>query len=350
MGKSLNFGKSIVAVDVFCGAAGLSLGLQQSGIDIAAGIDVDPSCRYPFEENIGAKFIQKDIKKVSASEVSELFGSARLKVLAGCAPCQPFSGYTTKRRDKDERWDLLFEFLRLARGFLPDILTIENVPRLSLLPLWKEVVAELHSLGYHTAWDILDASKFGVPQQRKRLVLVASRLAPISLPSPTYDEVATVETAIGMLPEIGAGTRNLVDPLHSSRALTQKNLERIRISRPAGSWRDWPEDMQVDCHKTDQGRTYPSVYGRMSWNHPAPTITTQFYGYGNGRFGHPVQDRAITLREGAILQSFPSDFKFVQKDEKVNFRKIGKLVGNAVPPKLALEIGRAIVKHVDSVV
>ncbi len=348
MGNQSAFADQIVAVDVFCGAAGLSLGLQQSGITVAAGIDVDPACRYPFEANIGATFVERDVTTVSSLELVELFGGARIKVLAGCAPCQPFSGYTTKRREMDGRWELLLEFVRLVRDAKPDIVTIENVPRLAILPLWREVVLALENSGYSVKWGVLDASKFGVPQQRRRLVLLASRLGVISLPSPTDRHLQTVEHAISGLPEIGAGKENTTDPLHSARALTPKNLARIRQSKPAGTWREWPKELQVECHKTEQGRTYPSVYGRMSWDQPSPTITTQFYGYGNGRFGHPDQDRAITLREGAILQSFPKDFKFTQRGEKINFRKIGRLVGNAVPPKLAYEIGRAIIDHASS--
>jgi DNA (cytosine-5)-methyltransferase 1 len=335
----------IAAVDVFCGAAGLSLGLKQSGIAVAAGIDLDPACRFPFETNIGAKFLEQDVASLSAETVATLFGDAEIKVLAGCAPCQPFSGYTTKRRAIDRRWELLLEFLRIVKETAPEIVTLENVPRLAHLPLWRDFVVSLESQGYFVAWDVLNVSKFGVPQNRRRLVLLASKLGPIHLPTPRRGRLPTVESAIGKLPPIEAGVRNLKDPLHSSRALTARNLARIKQSKPAGTWREWPKHMRVTCHKTTSGRTYPSVYGRMSWDSPSPTITTQFYGFGNGRFGHPKQNRAITLREGAILQSFPIDFQFAPKAHRINFRAIGRLIGNAVPPTLALAIGRTIVDH-----
>jgi DNA (cytosine-5)-methyltransferase 1 len=337
MGNQLEKSKKslkIAAVDLFCGAAGLSLGLKNSGISIAAGIDLDPACRYPFETNIGARFLEHDVCDLSAETVLGLFGDAKVRVLAGCAPCQPFSGYTTKRRAIDRRWELLLEFLRIAQEIAPEIITLENVPRLTHLPLWEEFVSKLKAEGYFVVWDILDVSKFDVPQIRRRLVLLASKLGPISLPRPIKGDVPTVEQAIGKLPAVEAGVENPKDPLHSSRALTARNLARIKQSRPAGTWRDWPRRMQVACHKTQSGRTYPSVYGRMSWHKPSPTITTQFYGFGNGRFGHPTQDRAITLREGAILQSFPIDFQFAPSGGRVNFRGLGKLIGNAVPPKL----------------
>jgi DNA (cytosine-5)-methyltransferase 1 len=336
----------ICAVDLFCGAAGLSLGLKNSGIQIAAGIDVDPACRFPFEQNIGAPFLQRDVADLDSDSLQGLYGDARIRVLAGCAPCQPFSGYTTKRRAIDRRWQLLLEFLRLTKSALPEIVTVENVPRLARSPLWDRFVRELQDAGYQTAWGILDAADYGIPQNRRRLVLLGSRLGKIRLPQPSGAKQPTVRSAIGSLPKIKAGVRGKSDPLHTSRALTDRNLKRIRISRQAGTWREWPKSLRATCHQTKTGKTYPSVYGRMSWNLPAPTITTQFYGFGNGRFGHPAQDRAISLREGAILQSFPVDFQFVPAGSRVNFRLIGRLIGNAVPPGLGLAIGREILRHV----
>jgi DNA (cytosine-5)-methyltransferase 1 len=339
---------TITAVDLFCGAAGLSLGLKDSGIEIGAGIDLDPACRYPFEQNIGAKFLERDIATLDSSAVRKMFGGSKIRVLAGCAPCQPFSGYTTRRRAIDRRWQLLLQFLRVTEGVRPEIVTMENVPRLVHLPLWRRFVEGLQAAGYWVAWDILDAADYGVPQSRRRVVLLASRLGDIRLPPPS-GELLTVRSAIGTLPATKAGAAGNADPLHTSRALTPRNLRRIRASRPAGTWREWPKHLRVACHQSNAGKTYPSVYGRMSWDQPAPTITTQFYGFGNGRFGHPEQDRAITLREGAILQSFPLDFKFTACGGRVNFRKIGRLIGNAVPPKLARAIGDEIVRHVGTI-
>jgi DNA (cytosine-5)-methyltransferase 1 len=340
-------GGVIAAVDVFCGAAGLSYGLKKSGIRIAAGIDLDPACRFPFEKNIGSAFVQADICDVSSSTVKALFGDAKIRVLAGCAPCQPFSGYTTRRRSIDRRWELLMEFLRIVEEVRPEIVTLENVPRLAHLPLWTDFVSRLKAAHYHVSWSILDAALFGVPQSRRRLVLIASRLGAIELPAPRKSKPRSVRAAIGGLASIKAGKKNIKDALHSARALTDRNLARIRIAKPAGTWREWPESMRVACHTNVTGKTYPSVYGRMSWDKPSPTITTQFYGFGNGRFGHPEQDRAITLREGALLQSFPKAFKFIGNGSRVSFREIGRLIGNAVPPALALAIGKAIVQHVN---
>ena len=178
--------------------------------------------------------------------------------------------------------------------------------------------------------------------------MLASRLGPIELIDPKHLRWRnyTVKEAIGDLPVLEAGEIDKKDPLHHASSLSALNLERIRASRPGGSWRDWDANLVADCHKRASGKTYPSVYGRMCWNEPAPTITTQFYGFGNGRFGHPEQDRAISLREGAILQSFPKSYKFKAPGEPIYIKTIGRLIGNAVPVKLGKAIGKSFIKHV----
>jgi DNA (cytosine-5)-methyltransferase 1 len=293
-------------------------------------------------------FIEEDVGGLGGGRVQNLYDDDSIRVLAGCAPCQPFSRYTTGKGDGDERWQLLLDFLRIVDETRPEIVTLENVPGLSRLALWKHFVSSLERCGYHVVWDVLNTAHYGVPQNRNRLVLMGSRLGKIEMPKPHSGRERTVRSCIGNLPPVSAGSSTNDDPLHRSRALTPINVARIRASRPAGTWREWPEDMRVACHQSERGRTYPSVYGRMSWAQPSPTITTQFYGFGNGRFGHPEQDRALTLREGAMLQSFPKNFQFVPRDKPVNFREIGRLIGNAVPPKLGAAIGGAIVHHARS--
>lgn len=340
--------RSTAVVDIFCGAGGLSLGLKQAGLRVVAGVDLDPDCRHPFVSNLGAAFHQVDVASLEAPDLAAMFGSAEIRIMAGCAPCQPFSGYTTKRRGIDGRWRLLIDFLRLVESVRPDVLTLENVPRLSHLPLWKEFVEALQALGYHVVWAVVDAADFGVPQNRKRIVLLASLLGPIEMPRPIEGSVKTVRDEIGDRPPLSAGSTNEDDPLHRARALTSINLERIRTALPAQTWKRWPEHLKVRCHTEPTGKTYPSVYGRMSWDRPSPTITTQFYGFGNGRFGHPEQDRALSLREGAMLQSFPSDFEFVPPGAKIVARTLGRLIGNAVPPALGAAIGRSIASHIEA--
>jgi DNA (cytosine-5)-methyltransferase 1 len=166
---------------------------------------------------------------------------------------------------------------------------------------------------------------------------------------PTFEKPKTVRQVIGRLRALSAGEAAPRDKLHISSTLSEKNLKRIKVSKPGGTWRDWPEHLVADCHRVKSGRTYPGVYGRMEWDKPAPTMTTQCYGFGNGRFGHPEQDRAITLREAAIIQSFPRDYSFIPVNEEVSFKVLGRLIGNAVPVDLGRAIARSINNHLTTI-
>lgn len=335
----------IKVVDLFCGAGGLAYGLKTAGLEIAAGVDLDPICRYPFEQNCDGHFAEKSVADVTIDELNEWYTGADVRVLAGCAPCQPFSTYSQSRKSPDKRWTLLRSFLSLALKLRPEIVTMENVTGLWSKPIWSEFVGGLKSAGYHVDWQELRCTDFGIPQTRKRLVLLASLLGEIRVPKAVEQKSVTVRDAIGGLPAVSAGGKSSTDRLHVASKLSATNLERIRASKPGGTWRDWPETLRADCHIKESGGTYPSVYGRMEWDKPSPTITTQCFGYGNGRFGHPQQDRAITLREAAILQSFPPNYQFVADVDRATFAKIGMLIGNAVPPKLAEAIGNTILDH-----
>jgi DNA (cytosine-5)-methyltransferase 1 len=340
---------SIAGVDLFCGIGGLTHGLVRGGVRVMAGIDLDPKCRFAYEANNGAAFIQSDITKLSGESVASLYGNAKYKLLAGCAPCQPFSAYSRKGRSSrnDTKWSLVSDFGRLVRESDPDLITMENVPQLADHKVFDDFLQVLDS--YHVWWQIIDCEQYGVPQTRKRLVLLASRLGPVSLaPSDTSSRsLATVRAAISKLPPIAAGESHSSDRLHSACSLSELNLRRIRASRPGGTWRDWDADLIAACHLKLTGETYPSVYGRMRWDAPAPTITTQSFGYGNGRFGHPEQDRAISLREAAMLQTFPDDYCFVADGEPVRFNVLGRLIGNAVPVRIGEVIAESLVRHAE---
>lgn len=339
--------QKIAAVDLFCGAGGLTHGLEKEGLPVAAGIDLDPACRFAYETNNRARFLQKDVSKVTADELRELFGEARITILAGCAPCQPFSTYSQRYEldGKDGKWGLLYEFARLAKGVRPDIITMENVPTVAKHSVFHDFIDTLKRLGYHVWADVVDSASFGVPQTRRRMVLLASKHGDITMVAPTHIKPKTVRQAIGRLRPLEAGDSSPRDNLHACSTLSPTNLRRIRASRPGGTWRDWPKHLVADCHKASTGRTYPGVYGRMEWDRPAPTMTTQCYGFGNGRFGHPDQDRAISLREAAILQSFPRDYAFLPPGEDAGFKVLGRLIGNAVPVDLGRAIGRSIRAH-----
>lgn len=336
-------------VDLFCGIGGLTHGLQQVGIDVEAGYDIDASCRYAYEKNNRATFYQKDIGKLAATEIEAHWANSPIRVLVGCAPCQPFSNYTQKRK-VNGKWILLYEFSRLIADTKPDIISMENVAQLlafAKAPIFQDFHDTLDSLGYFIDFRIVNCADYGVPQFRKRLVLLASKRGPISLLEPTHspDTYVTVRKAIGHLPAIEHGQSCETDFLHRSNRLTPLNYRRILSTREGGGWKDWDESLILKCHKKESGKTYTSVYGRMKWDEPSPTITTHCNGIGNGRFGHPDQHRAISLREAAILQSFPDDYAFVRDRSSLNVRRLSAHLGNAVPVGIGKVIGLSIIEH-----
>lgn len=341
----------ISCVDLFCGAGGLTHGLRRGGVDVVAGIDLDPACRYPFEmNNEGAKFIEDDVSRLASRDVEKLFKPNSIRLLAGCAPCQPFSTYSQRyETERDGKWALLGEFERLVRDIRPDVLTMENVPAIRRHRVFDRFLKTLKKLRYEYWFEVVECAEYGVPQTRKRTVLLASRHGPIEMVEPTRRTPKTVRQAIGKLTPLKAGEFAQRDPLHVAADLSSLNLARIKASKAGGTWRDWPKRLVAECHKQDSGSTYPGVYGRMEWDKPAPTMTTQCYGYGNGRFGHPVQHRAISLREAAILQGFPRNYRFVRPGEPIEFRSIGRLIGNAVPVDLGYAIALSVERHVHEV-
>jgi DNA (cytosine-5)-methyltransferase 1 len=338
--------RDIACIDLFCGAGGLTHGLISEGVDVVAGVDVDEACRFPFEANNAASFIHADVCQLAPRRLNKLFGSAKLRVLAGCAPCQPFSTYAHRYESVGSpRWGLLYQFGRLVKATTPDLVTMENVPSVAKHAVFSDFVDTLRKLGYLVHQEVVDCRLYGLPQSRNRMVLLASRHGAIELIAPTHDRSITVRAAIGNIPSIRHGEVYAMDPLHAASELSALNLQRIRASRPGGTWRDWPRYLVSDCHRRETGRTYPSVYGRMKWDDAAPTLTTQFFGFGNGRFGHPEQDRAISLREGAILQGFPKSYSFMPDGSVAHFKALGRMIGNAVPVTLGKVIGKSIALH-----
>ncbi len=343
----------VSGVDLFCGVGGLTHGLKKSGIIVRAGVDLDKSCKYAYEVNNKAKFIGADISKVTGEQIKEYWKDDEIKVLVGCAPCQPFSTHANKVKGKEQgnKWNLLNEFIRLVSETTPDIISMENVTNLSNKQVFKDFVSQLEELAYNVNYKNIYCPDYGIPQKRRRLVLLASRLGNIEVIPPTHtkDKYRTVRDAIAHLEPVISGEKSQTDKLHFTTKLTEINLKRIKSSVPNGTWEDWDENLRLDCHKKESGKTYKAVYGRMSWDEPAPTITTQFYNYGTGRFGHPEQDRALTIREASILQSFPANYKFVEKNNEVFLTRIGTHIGNAVPVNLGFAIGKSILKHLKEI-
>ena len=345
--------KSCTVIDLFCGAGALTHGFILEGFNVVAGLDADKLCKYPYEtNNPGATFIQKKIEDVKAAELEQWYSEGNVKILVGCAPCQPFSAYNKGKRNQNDKWKLLDNFSDLISKIKPDIVSMENVPDLKTFKegkIYKNFVDQLKINYIVTEYPRISCLGYGIPQHRKRLILFASKpkYGKVELLEPTHtpDKYKKVRDAISDLEPLEAGQTSQNDPYHKSSSLSELNLQRIKASKPGGTWRDWPAELVAQCHKKESGNNYVSIYGRMTWDDPSPTITTQCYGFGNGRFGHPEQNRAISLREAARLQTFPDDYEFVHPDDPHFTATISRFIGNAVPVELARVIARSIKQH-----
>ncbi len=343
--------------DFFSGCGGASCGFQAAGMEVAFALDHDADAKASFKANFpDVHFEPADIRDVSVDAISsrKKTESPHPVLFAGCAPCQPFSRQNTARPDidSDDRVPLLSHFGRLVEEFRPDLVFVENVPGLQSLDGCSEpfgsFLHQLDNAGYYPDYRAVRLSHYGVPQSRRRLVLIASRHGAISLPDPTHgpgtpnERFSTVRDWIAHLPAIDAGEAHEHIPDHRAARLSTLNLARIRETPEGGGHRDWPEHLRLQCHKRFSG--YTDVYGRMTWDAPASGLTTRCISYSNGRFGHPEQDRAISLREAASLQTFPEDFVF-----KGSMGSKAKQIGNAVPVVLAELLGKHFIRHLQSV-
>ena len=329
--------RNIHAVDLFCGIGGLTHGLSLAGVDVKAGFDNDPTCRYAFEANNGAEFVCKSVRDLTFLDLDRYYCAADVTALVGCAPCQPFSAHNRRRAMSEADCSLVNEFARLIAEAMPDLVSMENVPGLVQHPSFSDLIETLSRLDYNFSYAVVSCESYGIPQRRRRLVLLASRLGPVSLPDGEA-KPPTVEDCIRDLPAIEDGAVCANDPAHTTLALSPTNRKRIAQSRPGGTWTDWDDRLVNKCHRKAH---YPAPYGRMSWDKLAPTITTQFCYYSTGRFGHPEQNRAISIREGALLQTFPRDYVFVDEADPLTIRDLARHIGNAVPVSLARAIGTA---------
>lgn len=336
--------KKLLAVDFFCCAGGVTHGFKKAGINVVAGIDIEAAYRKSYESNNpGAKFIQADISELQPVDLRK-----RLKIkpgmdnliFVGCSPCQYYTIMQTDKTKSAKGKLLLEEFKRFVDYFRPGYIFLENVPGLSRKgesPL-ENFKNYLRQIGYVFAEDIVNAADYEVPQNRLRYVLIASRVNKgVKIPQGSRKRV-TVRSALGGLPVIPAGYRDTnTQQIHWSARLSPLNLQRLQNTPHNGGTRAaWKDDvnLQLACY-VGKDDTFPDVYGRMKWDAPGPTITTKFYSISNGRFGHPEQDRALSLREGAALQSFPHRYRFFGTSQHV----IARMIGNAVPPEMAKWIG-----------
>ena len=250
---------------------------QQAGLPVKAGYDIDPACKFAYEYNTNAEFVLEDVERVHGSDLERHFSGSSVKVLAGCAPCQPFSSYSRRYADKQSRWKLLRDFARLVLECQPEIVSMENVLQVKHHPVFHEFTKQLEKLDYLVEIYEVNCLDYGIPQSRKRLILLASKLGKINLIQSTHstEKYETVRNTIEKLEPLKAGQASKVDRLHQCSKLSPLNLKRIRASKPGGTWRDWSPDLIAKCHTKETGKTYPAVYGRMEWDQPSPTITTQ---------------------------------------------------------------------------
>ncbi|MEW6321503.1 MAG: DNA cytosine methyltransferase [Acidobacteriota bacterium] len=321
-----------IAVDLFAGCGGLTEGLKQAGFRVVGAVEVHELAAKSYRLNHPrVRLWNDDIRNVDAVALMEALRITRgdLHLLAGCPPCQGFSSLRTlngKRDVRDRRNLLTDDFLRFVEALEPQAVMLENVPGLAERRRFHELAARLRSMGYTVTWAVLDAARFGVPQRRRRLILLAAKAAKVDFALPAA-QVTTVAQAIRHLPAPGSTD----DPLHR---IIGKRSERIlalikAIPKDGGSRSDLGEDQQLECHKKCDG--FSDVYGRMRWDAVAPTITGGCLNPSKGRFLHPSQDRAITAREAALLQTFPPTYRFATDG---GLYVVAEMIGNALPPEL----------------
>lgn len=350
--KRKTISKKLKAVDFFCGAGGMTKGFTEAGINVLAGIDIDSECQKTYtSNNSGVKFIHADIKKLTFKSLKD---QAKIKrndkelIFIGCSPCQYWSKIKTDKTKSEESKNLLKDFQRFVHHFKPGYIVIENVPgilhRFEESPL-KTFLNFLNDEGYSYKHKTINACHFGVPQTRRRFVLIASRVKrDISFPKPdTKDKHPTVRQFIGspkIFKRIKAGHKDETGFMHSTANLSENNLKRLKMTPANGgtriAWKD--SELQIPAY-IGKDDSFQDIYGRMYWDKPAPTITTKFHSITNGRFAHPTQHRGISLREGARLQTFALSYKFYA----TSLASIARLIGNAVPPELSKRIAQSLI-------
>ena len=357
--------KNITAFDFFCGCGGTSRGFQNAGINIAFALDIDPDVKSTFTLNFPETiFCYKSITELTASDLQPALDRHKYsyKLFCGCAPCQPFTKQNTESPKRDARKNLLSRFGIIIDEFRPDFVFVENVPGLQKVPKNKRgpfpaFKKLLKKIGYHITYGVVAAQDYGAPQLRRRFILLASKHGEICIPAPTHGKdrdnpYKTVRDAIEDLPAIAAGETfkgpNVLN--HRAADLSELNMERIKASDPDGGGRNnWPNKLWPGCYtRTDEeGKTHSGhtdCYGRLWWDKPSTGLTTRCISYSNGRFGHPEQNRAISIREAARLQGFDDEFEFTG-----NLASMARQIGNAVPVDLAYAMGKHFMKHLEAI-
>ena len=348
--KALADGRPI-AMDIFAGGGGLTVGLKRAGFRVAAAVEIEPHAYATYEANHPeVHALKKDIREVKGEDLLAIAGGY-VDLLAGCPPCQGFTSLTAKYDKVDPRNELIFEMSRLAREVRPRSLMMENVPGLTRKGrrLYDGLKRELRDDGYTLTEGVLEVADYGVPQFRRRLVLLAGLGFAIELPEPTHAKDGangrspwrTVKEAIGDMPQpdtLGEAKRKgrvSDSDWHIVRDISATNISRLRAAKAGKGWTEIPEALRPPCHHGEY-RGFSNVYGRMEWHKPAPTITGGCTTFSKGRFGHPTADRTISVREAATLQTFPSDYRF----DVPYMEHVCNVIGNALPCDFATVVSR----------
>jgi DNA (cytosine-5)-methyltransferase 1 len=336
--------ETLHAIDLFAGCGGLSEGMRQAGFDIVAAVEIDQDATECYKLNHpGVRLIQKDIRKVKCAEIKRILNNRTLHLLAACPPCQGFSSVRRLNKRKtvrDKRNMLIHEFYRFVRSLKPLTIMLENVPALKNYRPFKTIVKKLIELGYEIDYSTIALQKYGIPQRRKRLVLIGSRVEKIAIAiSPNIKK--TVRDFIGDLGSVEC----TADPLHK---IVAKHTDRIqemieKVPKDGGSRTDLPEEYVLKCHQK-VGVGFNDIYGRLRWDDVASTITGGCLNPSKGRFLHPEQNRCITAREAALLQTFPADYKFPTDMSKTS---LAILIGNALPPEFSKIQSLNIIQHLE---
>jgi len=341
-----------VAVDLFAGGGGLSLGLQQAGYFVCAAVEVESvACATYSANHRGTVLFQRDIRQICGEELIRTSPKKEIDLIAACPPCQGFSSLTSKYRKDDIRNELIFEFVRIVEEIRPNNIMMENVPGLMKKGalLFNKAMSDLKAMGYFLNHDVLNVSDYGVPQTRKRLVVLGSLAGKVDMPHPTHGPGRkpriTVRDAIeGRLAPIKLKDSEILGGPEKVnwnvvRNLTPLSVARLRATKAGASRVQLPEDLRPSCHKGTYAG-FSNVYGRMSWDEPSPTITGGCTTLSKGRFGHPSLLRTISVREAALLQSFPESYKL--KSHKME--RVCDVIGNALPPRFAKAMAKSFVK------
>jgi len=342
------------AVDFFCGGGGMSYGMMKAGVEILAGIDYEYECKRTYEENVkGAKFIQANVFDLGVEELEKdlnLEINDDELILIGCSPCQFWSIINTDRKKSEKSKNLLIEFGRFVRYFNPGYVVVENVPgvlRKKKESGLEEFINWLENNKYKVHFKIHNTNDYGVPQTRQRFTLVANRIGDGRIfPPKDKGPKLCVRDVLGEangFPKVPAGTIDKTEFKHSVSSINHITLQRLKkVEKDGGDRLGFANDpeLQLKCF-IGKDNAFKDTFGRLWWDKPSPTITTKFNCVSNGRFVHPEEDRALSLREGATLQSFPKTYKFYGNSHLA----IARIIGNAVPPEYAKRIGQAIIEN-----